>query len=219
MRMSMRRGTFGENHTHMGQGHLHNFASSAKDNDNIEGNRACSSMGGFLKAKSRNIVLDTQRRTQQKILGIAGMGLFVLGAITLYFSSPILGALLVTLGAATAGYIPWVHAPTKPIVFSYMSEHTSESKQNTHQSEPKSKSPSPVVTEGVSASPSPSPSSSSSSSAEMLRAASRELTILSFSPAAKTKLFEKLLASEAETGDTFDLIAAQLFKKSPRSSK
>tara|TARA_R110002110_G_scaffold166602_2_gene367274 strand:- start:22787 stop:23287 length:501 start_codon:yes stop_codon:yes gene_type:complete len=166
-------------------------------------------MGGFLKAKNNRTLQETQRKSHQKYLGVAGVSLLVLGAIMLYFSSPISGALLVTLGAATAGYIPWIHAPTKPLSFSWMPEHTSQpSKHTTYPLAPKP--PSPVAFSRKKASDSKVPPTSE----DMLRVAGGEKPILSFSPTARKKSFEKLSAVKTNE-DTFDLIA-QLPTKSPR---
>lgn len=168
--------------------------------DSIGGNkRRCSKLGEFIQEDRDWITRAAQHATHQKSLGFVGAGLLLLAGVMLYFGSPIIAVIFAVLGAGAAGYIPWLHSPTKPLVFSYMPEHTGINEQDNNQANQKPHQDTqyePINLLSAKA------SSKSSTKEDKLRATGGESQVLSFS----SKSSGKKSAEKHKKKDTFDLI-------------
>jgi len=168
-------------------------------------NRHCSKIGEYIKEDRDWLSQVTQRTTHQKNLGFIGVGLLLFSGAMLYFGLPIFALIFAALGIGTAGYIPWLHSPTKPLIFNYMPEHThtnelgSRYRHNQANNEPPEKQhdnsmtlmPANTISEPK-----------SKSREERLRAIGGENQVLRFNP----KESQKKSYNQQSGQDTFDLI-------------
>ncbi len=181
--------------------------------DSIGGNkRRCSKLGEFIQEDRDWITRVAQHVTHQKSLGLVGAGLLLLAGVMLYFGSPIIAVIFAVLGAGVAGYIPWLHSPTKPLVFSYMPEHTGINEQDNNETNQKPHQDTQYeLIKSLSAKASP----KNSTKEDKLRAAGGESQALSFNPKASRKKSVK----KQNIRDTFDLIAELSKKPSKKIGK
>lgn len=161
--------------------------------------RRCSKLGEYIQEDRDWVSRVSQRTSHQKGLGLIGAGFLILSGAMLYFGSPIVAVILALLGAGTAGFIPWLHSPTKPLIFRYMPEHASTTELGDGHSPPNNVTMN-VSHEGIqdkSIKP-----HLTDSKEDQLRAVGGGSQVLRFNP----KERKKKSAKKHNQKDTFDLI-------------